>query len=57
MFNFSIFVTSARFIAQDKGCWLNGPNYNYSKLKKEEVIYKRLGLYKYSSSTALHRLC
>jgi hypothetical protein len=20
--------------------WLNGPNYDYSKLKKEEVIYK-----------------
>jgi hypothetical protein len=22
--------------------WLNGPNYDYSKLKKEEVIYKGL---------------
>ena len=32
------------------------PNYDYSKLKGEEVIYKRSSLYKYSSSTALHRL-
>jgi hypothetical protein len=24
---------------------LNGPNYDYSKLKKEEVIYRRFGWY------------
>jgi hypothetical protein len=26
---------------------LNGPNYDYSKLKKEEVIYKVRFIYKY----------
>ena len=27
--------------------WLNGPNYDYLKLKKEEVIYKVWFIYKY----------
>jgi hypothetical protein len=35
--------------------WLNSHNYNYLKLKKEEVIDKGFGLYKYSDFAALHR--
>jgi hypothetical protein len=27
--------------------WLNGPNYDYLKLKKEEVIYKVRFIHKY----------
>ena len=37
--------------------WLNGPNYDYSKLKKEEVIYKVQFVHKLPSSAAPHRLC
>jgi len=33
-----------------------GSLFNDTKLKKEEDIYKRFGLYKYSSSAAPHRL-
>jgi hypothetical protein len=41
----SLLVTSARFIAQSAR--LNGLNHDYSKLKKEEVIYKVRFIYKY----------
>ena len=33
-----------------------GSLFNDTKLKKEEDIYKRFGLYKYSSFAAPHRL-
>jgi hypothetical protein len=36
--------------------WLNGPNYDYSKLKKEEVIYKVRFIHKYRV-LPLHTAC
>jgi hypothetical protein len=36
--------------------WLNGPNYDYSKLKKEEVIYKVRFVHKYRV-LQLHTAC
>jgi hypothetical protein len=36
--------------------WLNSPNYDYLKLKKEEVIYKGLVCIYNPDSAALYRL-
>jgi len=49
-------VTSARFIAQERAL-VEWSQLRLFKAKERRGYLQRIGLYKYSSFAALHRLC